>query len=285
MCSTRNDRKPDGSWFAPKDFGGSFVRFLWITGFLWDLSLLVHGGVVLRLDPPLHIVEPNQPFDLRVRIDSDSERPGDQGFAEGLFSYGFRVTVDPNDAVPSEEADAVMVPDALDFTGFRSGATMELESGVVVVKGNVNPGNPDRMSYVNPLIATIRLVNRAVAGTVYPLTLELYRLFPSEDVFLTETGRKLDDELDTVGTVVSVSGRPAIPLNITRVPTSPPGSVPRVTISFPILDGFDHWVERTDSLGRAAEWVVLPAGPHNSRPVTDDAGEATRFYRLRVLPR
>lgn len=245
-----------------------------------------HGEVLLRVVPADQWLEPGQEFAIQVRLDSDPGAAGDQGFPEGLFSYGFQLTFDPARVALADDADAaVAVPAPLDFTGFSPGARIESAPGLIVVKGNVNPADPARKIHTEPLLATVRMRDRAGAGTVSNLVPDVHRFFPTEDVFLTESGRNLDAELVSIPAVIAVSDGPEARLAITRLPSPGPGSAVRVSVSFPVQTGFDHWLERATSPGADSGWTVLAGAPHNSGAVIDDAGLIRGFYRLRLSSR
>lgn len=67
-------------------------------------------------------------------------------------------------------------------------------------------------------------------------------------------------------------------IGIERLAT--PNEPNRLTISFPLCAGSNHFIESTDALG--SEWQPLPGAPHNSGTVIERVSGTARFYRLRI---
>ncbi len=61
-------------------------------------------------------------------------------------------------------------------------------------------------------------------------------------------------------------------------PTATPG---QLRLLFPVMTGFNYTVEYRDALAMGT-WQSLPGGPHNSGNIIVNAGNPTRFFRVRA---
>jgi hypothetical protein len=137
-------------------------------------------------------VTPGEVFDIRVYLDADDSLPGDQTLPNGLFSYGVKLEFDP-DRLTLVGADAIQVPDALNFNGFSAGAARQTGVGFGAVKGNIDQVGAD--PYAGSLIASFR-VSDTSAGGAYEVRLSPHRtLGPSEQLFVDGAGEVLDAQM------------------------------------------------------------------------------------------
>jgi len=155
-------------------------------------------GVSVVFDQPVYSVLVGQTFDVEVRLDADEAAPGFQGLPAGLFSNGWQMTVNSSNA----SVDALLVPPELDFFGFAPGANTFVGPGEGRAEGNVD--QIANIPYPGSLLGTITLTNLAPVFATYPLTLNLFRHFPTEDIFLDGNGVGLDDTIQFGSALVMV---------------------------------------------------------------------------------
>lgn len=169
--------------------GAGMRKLLLGTGIWLGAVGLANSAVVLDFDQNSYVISPGQTFEVNVVLDADSTVPGLQSLPEGLFSYGVKVEFDQA-AVALVGIGEILVPAALNFNGFSSGATKQTGSGFAGVKGNIDQSV--FQSYLGSLLVTIQFEDLG-SGTPYRLDLKIFRtLGDSEQVFLNGTGAVLD---------------------------------------------------------------------------------------------
>ena len=165
--------------------------------------LLAAGGVdaspTVRFEQGQYFVEPGEAWDVRILLDADAATPAPDALANGLFSFGVKVTFNGLQA----GAASITVPEELDHLGFDPGAAEVTASSFAAAKGNI-----DMLAFVpyrGTLLATVRLADLAPASSTYQLHLDFYRtLGPGEQVFLDGAGNVLDQAVSFGTTTIRV---------------------------------------------------------------------------------
>jgi hypothetical protein len=174
------------------------------SGESWAATITVH------FDKDVYVVAgPGEQFDALLLIDADPAREEDQPIPGGLYSYSAKTTFDPAKADVGSAAD-VTVPSEMDFFGLAGPAFLQVDSGLVGVKANVDEFNNPLLGYHGTLLATVRFTNLAIGPDSYPLDLDFFQTVGgNEQHFIDIEGTLLDPEIMFVPSLVVVIPEPA----------------------------------------------------------------------------
>lgn len=248
------------------------------------LASPVSGGMILRFDKDVYRTPAGEDLMLQIILDADGDEPGDQSPENGLFSCGIRVLFESKHAEASDES-AISPQPELDFFGFGPGALTESGTGFAAQKGNIDLNSGGLSPYEGTTLGQIRLNTLAASGTSFTLHLEIWKAFPTEDVFIDGKGMILDPliEAETADVVVQTSDGGSIDdINLMIRKEELPDGILQVILTYQLLPGRDHYIDFADSLAPNADWQPLPGSPHNSGKVSDPADGTARYYRLRI---
>jgi hypothetical protein len=153
-------------------------------------------AVVIRFADPAPIVLVNDIARISVTV----ERAGSD--THSLFSYGVSVTGDW-EALAIDPL-GVVVPPELDFNGVAGpGAFIGEGDDFIGVKGTVNLSVSPIELYDGIMLAEFHF--RFTQPGTYSLTLDFFNtLGPTEDIFVNQDGRAIDDEIEFRSALVQV---------------------------------------------------------------------------------
>ncbi len=163
-----------------------------------DFSVTVTAAAVpvthkLHFDRDTYEVSQGQSLEVMVIWDGDIEQNGDQGAANGLFSYGVKITV-AGSTVQLPVITSIAPAGELDYNGFDVGALTTAGGAMAGLKGTIalNAFEP----YFGVLIGTMNIDTAGAAPGAYQLEMTLYRtLGPGEEIFIDFNGTVLDDSI------------------------------------------------------------------------------------------
>ena len=288
---TMKDPFPHLLTFISIPFG---LRNVWLLPGLMILSefssaLAQDPSIMIKFEYPRYVAVEGNPPEMKIVMDGDLIRDGNQSLESGLGSFALKCQYAPADALIN---NAQLIEVQPPLNNHEDGpASIVVLPGFFSITGNVDSST--NTGAMDPVLATIRFDNIPNKDVVYQFSLESGS--PSEEmsVFTDGADNPIDSEID-FGTAKLT----AISSQELEAAVSMDDQSFLPTITFNRRLGWDYYVDGTSNPSVEASWTTLPTpglattmietvAPLSTGLLVDTlATQSTirRFYRVRINP-